>query len=265
MSKASDTGKSFFAGVVEKLPEVARAAVLAAFEDPGAVSALEVLGTGALGQSEINRRFDEITKKEDELTARFQELNGWYEVNEPVLKAHATLKAELETLKAERKPTAGDPPPPAPLVDARKVAEEVVNESGREYVQVSAWLAGKVAQHQQMFGEALDAMAIVQNPKLGKPVVGQPGRVFNLDDAYREAHGERVVTKQKEVEDKRFEAEVDRRFAERMKAGTTHPFPLRGETSVLDVLGSKEGAAVHTVDSAAALYESLQQKRAAGV
>jgi hypothetical protein len=103
---------------------------------------------------------------------------------------------------------------------------------------------------------------LVANPKLGKPVYGDPSRVFSLQDAYIEKYGERLTAKHKEIEDKRFNDEVDRRLQERLKATTsTHPFPLRAESSPLDVLSTKEGPAAHTLDSAVAEYERLQAAR----
>ena len=99
---------------------------------------------------------------------------------------------------------------------------------------------------------------LVANPKLGKPVYGQPGRVYSLQDAYQEKYGERLQAKYKEAEDKRINDEVEKRLGERIKQTTsTHPFPLRAESSPLDVLSTKDGPAAHTLDSAVAEYERL--------
>jgi hypothetical protein len=112
-----------------------------------------------------------------------------------------------------------------------------------------------------MFGEPLDAMEIVSNPKVGRPIVGQPGRVYSLQDSYNERYGERVQTKAKEAEDKRFNDEVEKRLQARAAQSPAHPFPLRSEASPLDVLQTKDGPAVHTLDSAVAEYERLQSGR----
>jgi len=76
-----------------------------------------------------------------------------------------------------------------------------------------------------------------------------------------ERYGERLQQKQKEAQEKYFNDEVDKRLAERLKAQATHPFPLRSESSPLDVLTTKDGPAQHTLDSAVAEYERLQAAR----
>jgi hypothetical protein len=202
---------------------------------------------------------DALKAQQTDLTAKFEDLNTWYAANEAALKEYPTLKAENDTLRSKT----GQPPlkKEEVVVDPRAVAREEIDAAGREYVGVSAWLAGKAVAHAQMFSEPLDTMALVSNPKLGKPIAGQPGRVFSLDDAYREAHGERVSTKQKEQEDQRFNTEVEKRLAEKLKGQINQPFPLRGEApSVLDELATKDRP-VHSLDSAVAEYERLQQAR----
>jgi hypothetical protein len=112
-----------------------------------------------------------------------------------------------------------------------------------------------------LFQEPLDMTELIANPKLGKPVMGQPGRVFSLQDAYTERYGERIQAKAKEAEDKRINDLVEQRLGERLKANSSHPFPLRQESSPLDVLSTKEGSQAHTLDTAVAEYERLQQAR----
>lgn len=256
---ALEDGSAFLAGVLAKLPEAARTQAKAIFETPEAKDALIVIGDGVLARPDYSKAMNDLQKKETELTEKFNQLNDWWAVNEAALTEYKTIKPEYDTLKGKQpSPT----PPPTPPQDARQIALDVVNEAGREYVGVSAWLAGKVAVHQQMFGEPLDAMALVSNPKLGKPIPGQPGRVFSLQDAYTEAFGEKVAAKAKEAEDKRINDEVQKRLAEERAKGISQPFPLRGEApSVLDVLQTKEGPAAHTLDSAVAEYERLQNAR----
>lgn len=258
---AFEDGSSFIAGVLAKLPDSLRPQVKEALEKPEAKDAITLVGESVLARSDYSRQMDALKAKENELQTKFEDLNSWYGVNETALKDYNGLKTEVETLRA--KLNGGTPPPKKEeVVDPRQIALDVVNETGREYVQVSAWLAGKAVQHQQMFGEPLDTMAIVNNPKLGKPIAGQPGRVFSLNDAYTEAHGERLATKQKEVEDQRINAEVDKRLKEKL-ANQSQPFPLRGESSpsVLDVLATKDGPAAHNLDSAVAEYDRLQAAR----
>jgi len=254
---AFEDGSSFLAGVLAKLPESMRAQVKTELEKPEAKDAVTLIGDSVLARSDYSKHMDGLKVKETELTNKFTELNDWYAANEAALKEYPTLKAENDTLRK-----GGTPPlKTGDVIDPRLVAREEIDAAGREYVGVSAWLAGKAVAHAQMFNEPLDTMALVQNPKLGKPIAGQPGRVFSLDDAYRESHGERVVTKQKEAHDKSINDEVEKRLAEKLKGQITQPFPLRGEApSVLDELAVKERP-VHTLDSAVAEYERLQQSR----
>lgn len=267
MSKASDAGKAFLAGVLAKLPEHLRAGAQAAFDAAEAEAALEVVGTGALAQPEISRRMDELKKQGDDAAAKLAEATQlyernqtWYDANKAALEEYPTLKAKVakgggadedDLDEAGRKKV----PPP----DPRTVALEVLQEQGRDYVQVSAWLAGKAVEHMQRFNEPLDTMAIVNNPKLGRPIAGQPGRVYSLNDAYTETYGERVTKFEKDRHDKGIEDEVQKRLTEERSKLSQQPFPLRGvEPSVLDILATKDGPAQHTVDSAVAEYDRLQ-------
>jgi hypothetical protein len=257
---AFEDGNSFLAGVLAKLPESKRAQVKEAFEAAEAKDAVVALGDGVLARSDYSKHMDGLKAKEGELQTKFNDLNDWYAANEAALKEYPTLKTKLATY--EKTPPADPKNPPADPVDPRQIAREEIDAAGREYVGVSAWLAGKAVQHQQMFSEPLDTMALVNNPKLGKPIAGQPGRVFSLEDAYREQHGERVTKFQTDAQEKKFNDEVEKRLAEKLKGQTHQPFPLRGDASpsVLDVLDQKDRP-VHNLDSAVAEYERLQAAR----
>lgn len=255
---AFETGQTFLAGVLAKLPEADRAQVEAIFGKPEAKDAVVIIGDGTLARPDYSKAMNDLKTKEAELNTKFTDLNDWYAANEAALKEYPTLKTKLATF--EKEPPAGGKKDD--VVDPRTVAREEIDAAGREYVNVSAWLAGKVAQHSQMFSEPLDTMALVSNPKLGKPITGQPGRVFSLEDAYRESHGERVAKYQKDAADKSINDEVDKRLAEKLKERASQPFPLRGEApSVLDVLDTKDGSKAHTLDSAIAEYDRLQSVR----
>jgi hypothetical protein len=254
---AFEDGSAFLAGVLAKLPEAVRTQAKEIFEKPEAKDAVIVIGDGVLARPDYSKAMNDLKAKETELTEKFNQLNDWWAVNEAALVEYKTIKPEYDSLKGKK---AAEPPTPPP--DARQIALDVVNEAGREYVGVSAWIAGKVAVHQQMFGEPLDTMALVSNPKLGKPIPGQPGRVFSLQDAYNESYGEKVAAKAKEAEEKRINDEVQKRLAEERAKSVGQPFPLRGEApSVLDVLQTKDGPAAHTLDTAVAEYERLQNAR----
>jgi hypothetical protein len=259
---AFESGQSFLAGVLAKLPESQRAQAQAIFEAAEAKDAVVLLGDGALARSDYSRSMDSLREKEQALNEYYVRLDGWYSDN----------KATLDAVRSNGN-GGGDPAParePAPAQpaaggnlaftqdDIRRIANDAVNEAGRDYIAVSAFLATQGARHSHLFGEPLDMTELVANPKLGKPIYGQPGRVYSLQDAYLERYGERIQAKQKEAEDKRINDEVDKRLSERLKQTSSgHPFPLRQESSPLDVLQTKDGPAQHTLDSAVAEYERL--------
>ena len=271
MSKASDSGKAFMAGVIAKLPEAQRAQAEAIFHAAEAEVALEVVGTGALAQPEINRKLDEIAAQDKDLkdklaaaTSLYEKNDEWYKKNEAALKEYPTLKSEIDRLKAG----GGDDDDKnrAPIVDKKTIEktiqamlDPILSERERGYVDVVAFMQDTGMRHMARFGAPPDMRELVSNPKLGKPIIGQPGRVYSLQDSYNEKYGADVAKKDKEAHDKQIEDEVTKRLAERVKEQGDHPFPLRGAApSVLDVLDEKGGPSAHTLDTAVAAYEALQ-------
>src|SRR5262245_7512095 len=212
---------------------------------------------------------DTLREKEQALQQYYDRLNTWYGENEAALQAAKPGNGNGNgggTPNPNPNPTPAPPTQPASFTaeDVRRIADQAVNDAGRDYIAVSAFLATQGARHSHLFNEPLDMTELVANPKLGKPVYGQPGRIFSLQDAYVEKYGERLAAKQKEIEDKRFDEEVTKRLQERLRATPqSHPFPLRQESSPLDLLSTKDGPAAHTLDSAVAEYERLQQARGA--
>jgi hypothetical protein len=205
---------------------------------------------------------DTLREKEGALNQHYERLNDWYTINKDALD-------EAKTIKERGPAPAPEPPddkkplqsPSLSIEDVRRLADEAVNSAGKDYIQVSAFIASQAGRHLAIFGEPLDALELVQNPKVGRPIAGQPGRIFSLQDAYLERYGPQLQKKQQEADDKRFNDEVEKRLAERTKSQSTHPFPLRNESSPLDVLQTKEGSAAHTLDTAVAEYERLQSAR----
>lgn len=253
---AKESGEMFLAGVLAKIPEDQRAQVEAALR---AEAVLTHLGDGVLARSDYSTHMDALRTKETDLQSKFTELNDWWTANEAALREYKVIKPEYETLKTGTKTTTTT----TTAEDQRKVAMDVVNEAGREYVSVSAWIAAKAVEHLHRFAEPLDTMALVANPKLGKPIPGQPDRVFSLQDAYTEAYGERVTAKLQEAETARITKLVEDRLTEERKKFTSHPFPLASESVLpIDTL-SDPNRPKHTVDSAIALYEQLQSGRGA--
>ena len=258
---AFESGQSFLAGVLSKLPAEQQAQAKAIFEAAEAKDAVTLLGDGALARSDYSRSMDTLREKEQALTEYYTRLDGWYTENKSALDAAARPGTGDPAREPARDP-AREPAPNSNVAlsadDIRRIANDAINEAGRDYIAVSAFLATQGARHSHLFGEPLDMTELVANPKLGKPVYGQPGRVYSLQDAYLERYGERIHTKQREAEDKRINDEVDKRLTERLKATQSgHPFPLRQESSPLDVLTTKDGPAQHTLDSAVAEYERL--------
>jgi hypothetical protein len=259
---AFESGQSFLAGVLSKLPAEQQAQAKAIFDAAEAKDAVVLLGDGALARSDYSRSMDSIREQERTLNEYYTRLDGWYTEN----------KATLDSARGNGGDMAHAPHSPAgPAVggnvaaavaltqeDIRRIANDAVNEAGRDYIAVSAFLATQGARHSHLFGEPLDMTELVASPKLGKPIYGQPGRVYSLQDAYLERYGERIQKKQQEAEDKRINDEVTKRLGEKLKeTSSSHPFPLRQESSPLDVLQTKDGPAAHTLDSAVAEYERL--------
>lgn len=261
---AFESGQTFLAGVIAKLPAELQAQAKELFEKPEAKDAVIIVGDGALARPDYSKAMDGIKTKETELTAKFTELNTWYEANKAALDEYKTMKPEYDRLKAGGNGDP-DPDPDRKPIDVQKVVDETLTTRERDYAGFVMFAQTLAAKHYQMFGEVLDGNALMSNPKLGKPIAGQPGRVFSLQDAYNESFGERVQQKVKEAEDKRINDEVEKRMAEERKKLIAQPFPIRDATpSVLDTFATKEGSAAHTVDTAVAEYERLQSTRAGG-
>jgi len=264
---AYESGQAFIASVLAKLPEAQREAARVIFEAADAKDAVTVLGDGTLARSDYSRSMDAMREKETQLNDHYTRLNDWYTVNKDALEAAKTARdGDLKTpannvVDPARGKEDLQTPATFTLDDVRRIADEAVNTAGKDYIAVSAFIANQASRHLALFGEPLDALEIAQNPKVGRPIAGQPGRIFSLQDAYLEKYGERLQEKYKAAEEKRFNDEVDRRLAERQKQNTSHPFPLRSESSPLDVLSTKDGPAQHTLDTAVAEYERLQAAR----
>lgn len=262
---AFEDGSTFLAGVLAKLPEAARAQVKTVFDSPEAKDAVILVGDGALARSDYSKSQDALKAEREKLQAKFTELNDWYKANEAALKEYPTLKAKVDK---------GGNEPPEPNPDDLKIptaddifatAMKAIDQAGPEYIGIAAWFDDRRAEHESLFQGKVpfSAREIQANPKLGKPIAGQPGRVFSLDDSYNELYGEKVTARRKELDDQRINAEVEKRMTEERKKLVGQPFPLRGgaEPSVLDVLQTKDGTQAHTVDSATEHYERLQAAR----
>lgn len=269
---AFESGQSLLASVLAKLPESHRAQAEALFNSAEAKDAVTLVGDSALARSDYSKQMDalrssttELQQKEQQLVSEFDRLNQWYEVNKSALDDYKTIKANGG---GHPNPDPRAPAPPAKpdavsAADLQRLFDERFSDASRDVVALTAFISTQAGRHYAMFGEPLDATEIAANPKLGRPVAGQPNRIFSLQDAYNEKFGEKVAAKQKEADDKKFNDEVERRLSEeRKKLVSGHPFPLRGDApSVLDILQTKDGPAQHTLDTAVAEYERLQSSR----
>lgn len=283
---AFEDGQAFIAGVLAKIPdEGMRAQVKTAFDAAAAKDAVTLIGDGVLARADYSKHMDAITTQDRELkekltaaTSLYERNDTWYKTNEAALKEYPKLKAEIDQLKAgggggetdeekeERLRRAGAGGIMTKDEIAKLITESLdplLAERERGYVDVVAFMQDTGMAHLGRFGKAPNMRELIANPKLGKPIVGQPGRVFSLQDSYNEKYGADVAAKDKEVHDKSIEDEVQKRLREeREKNPGLQAFPLRGQApSVLDVLDTKDGSAAHTLDTAVAAYESLAAGR----
>lgn len=266
MSKASDAGKSFLAGVFAKLPEAVRGQAEAAFAAAEAEAALEVIGTGALAQPEINRKFDELKSAQEALEAKQAEVDEtytkqvkWWETNEAKAKGYDQLKPEYDKLKAGGG-NVGDKTENPSVEELRKEFNDRFLSLQQEGVGVMAFMSDLAVRHFAEFGEKPDMTSLLNDKNLGKPM--PDGRTYGLVQAYETKYGEQIKARHEKEEKSRIDKLVEERYAERMK-GQPQPFPLRDSApSVLDVLeSSTDKPDAHTVDTATDLYEKLQSAR----
>jgi hypothetical protein len=261
---AFEDGTSFLAGVLAKLPEAERAQVKAAFEKPEAKDAVTLVGDSVLARTDYSKKMDALTATQAAVATHKETLDAWYEKNKAALIEHPALKAEIDKLKAGGTDDDDDTKGKGMTVEEiQKLVDAQISAQAPDFVNLTAYMPTLALRHYQMFGEVLDAQELVANPKVGKPIVGQPGRVYSLPDAYQEKYGDRLAAKAKEADDKRVNDLVEARLKDERAKLVGQPFPLRGDAtpSVLDVLNSKEGPAVHTLDAAVAEYERLTASR----
>lgn len=262
---AKESGQSFIAGVLAKLPEADRAAAQAILSKPEAEAAVVLIGDGVLARTDYSKNMDAIKVKEDELAAKQQELSEWFAPNEAALKEYLVIKPEYEKLKADPN---HKPNPAAPLTgltkaDLEKELATVIEQNNRAFAGALALATDLSARHSVMFGEALNTTELLGDPKLGRPVEGDPNRVYGLQDAYNTKHGARVTTKAQEAETARINKMVDEQVATKLRGMTQHPFPLRDPNpSPLDALTNADRKPdSYTVDSAVAEFDRLNQAR----
>lgn len=249
--KALDAGKEFLAGVLAKLPESVRGQVETAFNDPQAADALVAIGSGALAQSDINRKYQEIQTKQAELDAAIATAQEDYQKN---VDWYKTTSAELETLRAAARghtPPPPAPPPAAPTGLSREDIDKILAERDQGYAGVLGLATTLAAQHLKNFGEVLDGNELINFAKEKR---------LPLAEAYKQKFSEQITAKAQAEE----KARIDKLVEERLQAERRNhqqPFPIRSqEPSVLDVLEAKERPATPDPYD---FYQSLQAGRQA--
>lgn len=259
---AKESGQSFIAGVLAKLPEADRAAVQAIFAKPEAEQAVILVGEGALARPDYSKAMDDVTKLRTEVEDRQAALQDWFTNNETALKDYLVIKPEYDKLKGTplREPIkTGD----APVFDP-KALDEQLEQRDRAFAGALSLTVRLVQEHGKMFpGEILDTDELLADNRLGRPIAGQPGRVFGIRDAYQAKFGEKISVELKKAEDARIDKLVQDRLVEERRKNPTQPFPIRDASpSPLDALNVKDGPAQHTIDTAIAEYDRLQAARA---
>lgn len=263
---AFESGQALIAGVLAKLPESQRAQAKAIFEAAEAKDAVTVIGDSTLARSDYSRQMDDLRAEKETIAAHQEQLNAWFTNNKGALEEYVRIKPEYDTLKTNS-PNAAVPQPKPPVAydpeEVKRIALEAIGGTGADYVQLTAFMLDRAGEHQQRFGEPLRMQELTSHPKLGKQIVGQPaGRIFSLEDAYKEKYGEQLAARAKADDDKRIETEVQRRLGEERSKHGNHPFPLRSEASVLDILNDANNkTSNYTVDTAVAEYDRLQSQR----
>lgn len=260
--KASDAGKAFLAGVLAKIsdPEK-RAQVEAAFNDPSAADALVLVGTGALAQTDINRRYDELKAKEETLTEDYTKLNAWYAEKKDQLDEYGKLKAG-----GNNPPLITPPIAPPPFDDSKFVSrEEFTKTMQQEQLAAANYLGlqnGLTLKHYKDFGEVLDTRELLADKNLGKQK--SDGATYGLMDAYQSKFSEKLTARDQALEADRINKLVDVQVAERMKGVPNQPFPVRGglgsPLDALDATGTPDPNQ-YSAAAAAAEYDRLQQTR----
>lgn len=265
-NKGLDAGKTFLAGVLEKLPAELRGNVTALMENP---TFLTAVGDGTLAQQEFSRLTNELATTRTELETQrttleereagleswHGELNTWYGAN----------KTLIEEANAARKANGGKPPtgtpagtpngngtPPATGLTADQLEERIGQER-------SGFLGFQRDQNQLMrdhfatFGEMLDIEPLITHKQVGE---------IGLRGVYALIHKDRLEAHRTAAEKAREDA-IRKDEREKVQAQQTQmPYVTPtgvGSGSPLDALAVGKGDAL--VDKAVTEYNRLQMER----
>lgn len=255
--KAKEAGERFLAELLAHVPADRQAEVREAL-----APTVEVLGAGALRQSDYSRAMDEARQAAERAQAWHQELDAWYAQNAAKLTANPTTTQP--TPAANPTLTTGSPiQSPATAVAGMTREEIAAMLAEREQAAVAAivhtnQLSGK---HYATFKEPLDIAKLMADPDMPKM-----GLLGVYDKHYKAKYDELA----KQAEDARIEAEVQKRLA--ASRSSVMPYPVAGrEPSPLDALEqaianppdptkpvTAPAGSQHVIDAAVAAYEAAQ-------
>lgn len=271
MGKGQITGAAFLQGVLSKIADPGlRAQAEAVFANAAVQTEI---GNGVEGQSEIDRRLQELTTKtadlatktteidqrEARITTWHDELAGWKTSVEDLVQIGSAAK------KIGWKP--GDPAPkvgdgPVKLPDNIVTAEQhtaALQRAGQEFLGFHAESNQLMREHFAKFGEILDVTQLMKHPDVGK---------VGLIETYRTVHKDALTAKDTEAAAKREETiRADERQKVLAQTANQLPYPLTsgpGSGSPLDGIKPLVPAAIapkDVVGDAVAEYTRLQQSR----
>lgn len=263
MGKGLDTGKTFWQGVLSKITDPEQRA--AAEKLASNVDVMTVVGNGVEGQSEIDRRLQELTTKTKELETqatelrtRDESLTGWQQQ----LTDWRTTNDELVRLGKQAKDAKWDGKSGAPALTATPTVSGVTEEALRDKMQeLTNNLLGYdsdksdlTTRHFNAFKELLDVGPLLRHPKI---------RDIGLRGVYDEVYKEKLAAHATAV-DKAKEDAI--RADERAKTlASAQAMPYVSPTGVssgspLDALKPAD-AAGPLVDQAVTEYNRLQTAR----
>lgn len=279
--KPAEAGRTFLAGVFEKLPEALRTQAMGVLDAAEAEEALAIAGEGYLRQDEFSRRMDEVAAQNKALATWRDDLATWKSGKEAELAEHKALIAKATELGytsiqemvddlGENGAASRHPTRPAPVkLPENLVTSEALQESLLKLEQgalpVMTTLTHLGIKHFQVFGEALDLDELVTDPEVQK---------LGLRGVYDKLYGDRYLQKAKEKATADEKAIRDAAFAEGRDAARKEfgqqgrmPYPTR-QASSLDVIDPsvpedqrKVDPSKFTVDEAVAHYTQLEARR----
>jgi len=265
MARGIDAGKTFLAGVLEKLPQELRGEAQRLFENP---VLQQSVGDGTLAQAEFSRLANELQTQQSELETRAEqiaqrdeELSGWHQQLTTWYGANKDLVEEANNARRTGyRPAAGTPYTPAngnaaaPPGLTSEVLEERISQERAGFLGFQRDQNLLQREHFGAFGEILDIDPLLTHPRVAE--LGLRG-VYGLIHKDRlEAHKTKLA---QEAEEKIRLDERSKILAQQAQLPYVAPTGA-GSGSPLDALAV--GKPDSLVESASAHYTRLQAERA---